>query len=92
MTGIADLPVCVCPHPDCRNVWVYDDKMYDDMDICPKCGRVAIPPWEGKRDPLEDIVSNQGSPDYQILYTQTGGPLLARPIANRTDFIRVRGY
>lgn len=92
MSGISDLPVCVCPFPDCGAVWIHDDQMYEDMDICPRCGRVATPPWEGIRDPLESMVSNSGGAQTEILYTQTAGPLLVRALASLPDFTRVRGY
>jgi hypothetical protein len=67
--------------------------MYEDMDICPRCGRVAMPPWEGIRDPLEGLVSNSGSADPHILYTETAGPLLALTVgSDGWDFKRVDGY
>lgn len=37
MSGIQDLPICVCR--SCKTVWMPDDRMYLEPDRCPKCGR-----------------------------------------------------
>lgn len=95
MSGtIKDLPVNVCPFPGCRTVWIYDSNMYDDPDVCPKCGRIAIPPWEGIEDPIEGMVVNSAGHDRSedLIYTATGGPLLIMVIAGGADFVRAIGY
>jgi Zn-finger nucleic acid-binding protein len=40
MSGpIAEMPIRKCPH--CGAIYIEDDRMYEDVDRCPKCGRLV---------------------------------------------------
>ena len=43
MSGpITDMPIRTCRQ--CRAVWIEDDRMYEDPEVCPHCGTVNVPP------------------------------------------------
>lgn len=47
MSGdIEDLPIRVCPA--CATVYMADDRIYEDVDRCPRCGADVVAAADGR--------------------------------------------
>jgi len=72
---IETLPVRVCPFPGCHAVWVEDDRMREDPDRCPHCGR-DVTTFSYRPDPDAGLPVPTGTGMRRLfLRTETAGYL-----------------
>ena len=74
--AIPDFPMRACPYYDCQAIWLEDTQMYDDVDVCPTCGRNVSDFDRGEVPDLLDGLPIGSGKTRQIIYTETAGPLL----------------
>lgn len=73
MSGITDMPVNVCKY--CGATWIGDEQMYDETERCPHCGRYPTAKVYDEEDAFS-FIGEGSSQARQIIYSETGGPIL----------------
>lgn len=68
------MPVRVCPFPGCHCIWIEDDRMYKDVNRCPRCGR-DVTTFSYGASPDANLPIPGGNRRRLWLYTETAGPL-----------------